>query len=112
MSGPTTTKTLKVQIDNFVFYRTSDVGILLGKLSEPLFSNDKIFLEVGTDCKIKFKLDCPNLSLNNLASAGSVDFIVRNTCERKFLRGSPVHQFTAEAIEKYHEDDKRETFSF
>ena len=112
MSRQTGTKNLKVELGNFVFYSKSDVGVVLGKVSEPLFSNDKIFLDVGLECKIKFKLDCPNLSLASLASADFVEFEVQNCCEKKFFRGQTIHQFTAKGVRKYYEDNKRETVSF
>ena len=112
MDAEKITRDLKVEIDNFVFYRKSKVGLIVGKTVEPVISNEKTFLGAGEDCKIKFKLDCPNLNLQQLAAGKFVEFKVKNTYEEKLLRGSIVKQFTLDSFTKYHADDKREAIPF
>ena len=112
MEGKTSTKIIKVEIDNFVFYRKSKTGLIVGKTVEPLTSNGKPFLSADADCKLKFKLDCPNLFLASLAADKFVEFEIKNTCEEKILRGVPVKQFTVEAVANYYEDDQREIVQF
>lgn len=112
MSGNNETRKLKIEIDNFVFYRNSKVGLIVCKTVEPLISKGQTFLDIGVDCKVKFDLDCVDLS--KLAKAGEVDLFIKNSCEEKFLRGSLVKQFTLESVDSYIEnaDDKRKTVQF
>ena len=105
-------KVLRVDIDNFVFYQKSKVGLLVGKAIQPLISQDKILLNTGDDCKIKFKVDISNLDFQQLVSAKSVDFAVKNFFEEKNFKGSLVKQFTADTVEKYNADNKREIVRF
>ena len=112
MNNEEKTKVLRVDIDNFVFYQKSKVGLLVGKAIQPLISQDKILLNTGDDCKIKFKVDIPNLDFQQLVSAKSVDFGVKNFFEEKNFKGSLLKQFTADTVEKYNADHKREIVRF
>ena len=106
------TRFIKIDIDNFVFYRKSQTGLIVGKAVEPVISGGKTFVNVGENCKIKFNLDCPNLNLQRLSVARVIDFSVANVCEEKFLRGAPVKQFTVTSVNQYHADNKREIIQF
>ena len=112
MTAEQATRILKVEIDNFVFYRKSKTGLIVAKAVEPLTSNGEPFLVAGADCKLKFKLDCPNILLASLAADKFVEFRIKNTCEEKLLRGVPVKQFTVESVVNYYEDDQREIVQF
>ena len=111
-SEPQTTRLIKLEVDNFVFYRKSQTGLIVGKAVEPLISGGTTFLNAGENCKIKFNLDCPNFNLQRLSVARVVDFSVVNYCEEKYLRGAPVKQFTVASISQYHADNKREVIQF
>ena len=56
MSFQQTSKNLKIEIDNFIFYQKSKVGLIVGRAAEPLISGGKTFVQVGEECRIKFKL--------------------------------------------------------
>ena len=112
MSFQQTSKNLKIEIDNFIFYQKSKVGLIVGRAVEPLISGGKTFVQVGEECRIKFKLDCNNLNLQQLAIAKIVDILVKNSCEEKFVRGVKVKQFSVESFNQYNADDQREIIQF
>ena len=112
MDADLNTRLVKLEIDNFVFYRRSKIGLIVGKLVEPLVSKNQVFLNTGEDCKIKFQLDCQNINLQQLATVKVVNFQVESSFEEKTLRGAPVKQFTAKSVLKYNADDKREAIPF
>lgn len=112
MAAERATRILKIEIDNFVFYQKSKVGLIVGKVVEPLISDGLVILNTGCDCKIKLKADCVNLNYQKLSTSKNLDFIVQNSYELKNLRGVPVKQFTADSVTSYNENDKREIISF
>ena len=99
MSSEGATSTIKVEIDHFLFYRKSRVGVIIGTLIEPLLSNGTTFVRAGEDCKIKFKFDC--MDFTKLSSVSFLELVIRNSCEEKMFKGGLVKQFTAERVSKY-----------
>ena len=51
------TSKIQVEIDHFLLYRKSKVGVITGKLVEPLLSQGQIFVKAGDDCKVKLKIE-------------------------------------------------------
>ena len=105
-------KNIKIEIDNFIFYRKSKVGLILGRATEPLVSGGKNFVNIGEECRLKFRIDCPNLNLQQLAIAKVIDLAIKNSCEEKYIRDTKIKQFTVEAINQYNADDQREIIQF
>ena len=103
-------KVLKIEVDNFIFYQKSKVGLIVGKAVHQLKSQDRILLSSGEDCKIKFKSDI--VDLQKLTSAKTVDFVVKNFFEERPYKGTSVKQFVAESVDQYNEDSQREIIRF
>ena len=103
-------KKLTFQVENFIFYYSTKIALLVGKTAKPLISNNRIFLEEGQQCKVKAKLDI--LDIAKLSTCSSVDLKIRGSYEIKTVRGNSIKQFTAEEVIAYNEDDQRQTISF
>ena len=103
-------KKLTFQVENFIFYYSTKIALLVGKTAKPLISNNRIFLEEGQECKVKAKLDI--LDIAKLSRCSSVDLKIRGSYEIKTVRGNSIKQFTAEEVIAYNEDDQRQTISF
>ena len=105
-------KIITLATENFIFYQKSKVIILLGKATSPLISDNKVILDKGENCKIQFKTDILNFDANKFLPAGSIEYLIENTCEERIVAGATVKQFYAKAISNYHENNKRKTFQF
>ena len=105
MASERETSQIQVEIDQFLYYRKSRVGLFVGILVEPLLSKGKIFVDTGEECKIKIKFDC--IDLQKLPDARILEFEIKNSFEEKIHLGKLVKQFTAEAITKYTSDEQK-----
>ena len=99
------TSKIQVEIDQFLFYRKSKVGLFIGSLVEPLLSDGQIFAKAGETCKVKFKMD--NIDLSKILSVRSLEFVIKNSCEEKNYNGSFVKQFTALSVSDYIHDQAK-----
>ena len=103
-------KKLIFEVENFIFYASTKIALLVGKTAKPLISNDKIFLGEGQECKVKAKIDI--LDLEKLSKCTSLELSIRGSYEEKQVKGTTIKQFTAEAVHSYNEDNQRKAFSF
>ena len=109
MTSEGATSKIQVEIDHLLLYRKSRVGILTGKLVEPLYSKGKVFVKAGEDCKVKFKFDIVDLA--KLRDVKDLEIVIKNSCEEKMYKSSFVKQFTADSFCHYISDKPRtETF--
>ena len=109
MAVEQTTSKILVEIETFLFYRKSRVGIIAGKLLKPIFSRGCEFAREGEPCNIKFKLDL--IDFSRMPDVKIVEVIISNTCEEKAFKGNIVKQFTAKSIPDYI-SDRRKTVTF
>ena len=109
MTAEIKTSKIQVEIDQFLVYRKSKVGIFIGSLIEPLLSDGQIFAKAGETCKIKLKMD--TIDLSKLSTVRSLEFIIKNSCEEKNYNGSFVKQFTAISVSDYI-NDQAKTLNF
>ena len=96
------TSRIKVEIDHFIFYRKSKIGLIIGSLTDCLTSNGSILADEREDCKIKIKLDC--VDLTKLGHARFLELTIQNFYEEKFYKGVSVKQFTAVSVSDYISD--------
>ena len=66
MTAERKTSKIQVEIDQFLFYRKSKVGLFIGSLVEPLLSDGQIFAKASETCKVKLKMD--NIDLSKILS--------------------------------------------
>ena len=109
MAVQQTTSTIMVEMDTFLFYRKSRVGIIGAKLLSPIISQGKIFCREGELCNIKFRLDL--IDFSKISHARVLDIIIENSCEEKLYKGNTIKQFTAKSFTDY-KSDARKTVSF
>ena len=99
------TSKIKVEFDNFLFYRKSKVGVIVAKLTEPLLSNGATIAYAGEISKIKFKYDI--VDFTKLSTVKFLEIIIRNSYEEKMVNGRLVKQFTAERMTDYISDKSK-----
>lgn len=99
------TSNIVVEMDTFLFYRKSRVGIIGAKLLSPIISQGKIFCEEGEICNIKFRLDL--IDFSRLSHCRVLEIIIANSCEEKTYKGNSIKQFTAKSIIDYKSDTKK-----
>ena len=85
-------KRITVSPENFIYYNKSKIIILLGKATKVLISNNKVVVEKGESCKVQFKTAIQNFDGSQFMQAGSIEFIVENTCEEKVIGGKIIKQ--------------------
>ena len=110
MEAKGATSKIRLEIDHFLFYRKSRMGLLIGKLLDPLISNGSIFLQAGENCKIKYKIECVDFS--KIANTKIIELNIRNSCEEKMFNGATVKQFTADIVTNYILDERKSTLVF
>ena len=101
------TSKIQVEIDHFLLYRKSKVGVITGKLVEPLLSQGQIFVKAGDDCKVKLKIEI--LDFTKLRNVKILEMAIKNSCEEKMLNGTFVKQFTALSVSDYITDVQKTT---
>ena len=99
MTPETKTTKIQVEIDHFLVYRKSRVGIFIGSLKGVLLSDGQSFVRDGETCKIKIKFDL--IDLTKMQNVQALEFIIRKSCEEKSYNGTFVKQFTAISISDY-----------
>ena len=99
------TSTIKVELDTLLFYRKSGVGIIGGKLLDPIISNGKIFCKEGELCNIKFRSDI--IDFSRISNVKILEIIIGNTYEEKCYKETLIKQFTAKSITEYKSDTKK-----
>ena len=109
MTSEMKTSKIQVEIDHFLVYRKSKVGLFIGSLVEPLLSDGQVFLNAGETCKIKIKIE--SVDFTKLPNVKNLEFLVKNSCEEKNYSGTFVKQFTATSITDY-VFEKQKTLSF
>ena len=103
-------KNLSLKIENLIFYSTTKIILICGKLDKPLISDNQVFLNKDTPCKVKVKSGIFRFEqLNNLES---IEFSVEPTYEEKPNRGELIKQFTANDVLGYHENSERKAIRF
>ena len=103
-------KKLNIEIENFIFYRSTKIVLICGKLGKPLISEDRIFLEKGASCRVKAKAEILNFEL--LPKIASFDFEVEPSYEEKPNRGENIKQFSATKVIGYNENSDRKALPF
>ena len=103
-------KQLNIEIENFIFYRSTKIVLICGKLGKPLISDNRLFLEKGAPCKVKAKAEILNFAI--LPKIESFDFEVESSYEEKTIRGETIKQFSAIKVLGHNENGDRKTLRF
>ena len=109
MTAEQTTSKILIEIDSFLFYRKSGVGIIGGKLLNPLFSQGKVFAIEGEHCSIKFRKNI--IDFHRMSDVRVLEIEIENSCEEKSLKGNLIKQFTAKSFTDY-KSETRKTILF
>ena len=105
MAAEQTTSKILVDMDSFLFYRKSGVGVIGGKLLNPIFSHGKVFAIEGELCNIKFRIDL--IDFNRLSNVRVLEIIIGNSCEEKSFKGNLIKQFTAKSFTDYKSETRK-----
>ena len=103
-------KKLNLETENLIFYPSTRIVLFTGKLKTALISNNQIFLETGTPCKVKAKSDI--LDFSKVTSSSTIEFLIDSSYEEKNYRGEKIKQFTAVQVEIYNANDQCKRVQF
>ena len=99
MAAEMKTSKIQVEIDHFLVYRKSRVGLFIGSLVTPLLSDGQVFVKAEEKCKVKINFDL--IDLQKMKNVRALEFTIKNTCEEKVYSGTFVKQFSAICISDY-----------